>query len=66
VMEENWKAMYNKKTMLRKFMKGLRLTKNAESATWALSTNISYRNLIGTDIFSTQYFSVEDLMGKLK
>jgi len=66
VMNENWKALFNKKTMLQKFMKSLRLTKNAEAATWALSTNISYRNLLSSELFKEQYFSVEDLMGKLR
>ncbi len=66
VMNENWKALFNKKTMLQKFMKSLRLTKNAEAATWALSTNISYRNLLSSELFKEQYYTVEDLMGKLK
>ncbi|MCF6171648.1 MAG: B12-binding domain-containing radical SAM protein [Bacteroidales bacterium] len=66
VMKENFKALFNKKTILRKFMKGLRLTKNAESAAWALSTNISYRNLTGAELFDEQYFTVEDLIGKLR
>ncbi len=64
VMNENFKELFSKKTMLCKFMKSLRLTRNAESAAWALSTNISYRNLTGAKLFDKQYFSVEDLIGK--
>ncbi len=63
-MKKNWYELYGKKTMARKFMSTLRATRNIESAIWALSTNISYRNM-GTDIYGLEKFTIESLIGSL-
>jgi len=41
---ENWERMYNLKNIKRKFLQTLKLTKNAETATFALSSNIQFHN----------------------
>ena len=63
-MKKSWYELYGRKTMVRKFMKTLRATKNIDSAIWALSTNISYRNM-ATDLYGDEKFTIESLIGSL-
>ena len=63
-MKKNWYDLYDRKTMVRKFMKTLRATKDIDSAIWALSTNISYRNMM-MDLYGDEQFTIESLIGSL-
>ncbi len=54
--------LYGKKVITRKFISTLRATHNMEAAVWALSTNISYRNML-SDMFEDKQFSIEDIIG---
>lgn len=64
-MKEIWFDLYGKKNITRKFIKTLRATKNVEASTWALATNMSYRNM-GTDMFGLEKFDIESLIGPYK
>jgi len=64
-MKEVWYGIYDKKTLTRKFIKTLRATKNVEASTWALATNMSYRNM-GSDLYGLDKFEIEDLIGPYK
>ena len=61
-MKDVWYSIYDRKILMRKFIKTLRATKNIEASTWALATNMSYRNM-GTDLFGLDKFDIEDLIG---
>lgn len=63
-MKQNRYELYGKKTMVKKFIRTLRATKNIESAVWTLSSNISYRNML-MDIYGDEQFTIEDLIGSL-
>jgi radical SAM superfamily enzyme YgiQ (UPF0313 family) len=41
---ENWERLYNVKTLKKKFLNTLKLTKNATTAAWAFSSNMHMRN----------------------
>lgn len=61
-MKDLWYDVYSKNNMMKKFMSGLRKTKNVDSATWALATNFSYRNMM-VDLFGDEVFTIESLIG---
>jgi len=63
-MKSVWYDLYNKKTILRKFMNTLRATKSTIAAGWAISANMTYRNM-GIDMFGLEEFSIEDIIGQL-
>ncbi len=63
-MKNTWELLYGKKVITRKFIKTLRSTRNLESAVWALSTNISYSNMM-CDLFGAEPFKIEDIIGNL-
>ena len=63
VMDNNWLELYDKKTITRKFIKTLRGTKDIQSSTWAVSTNMSYRNIMHELFGSKELFTIEDLIG---
>jgi hypothetical protein len=46
LMEEEWERIYGIKTMKRKYLNTLKVTRNVHVAGWALSTNIQYRNTV--------------------
>lgn len=41
---ENWERLYDLKTLRKKFLKTLKVTKNATSSAWAFSSNLQLRN----------------------
>lgn len=56
--------LFSKKTITQKFIKTLRATGNKDSAIWALSTGLSYRNYM-TDLYGDEKFTIEDLIGPM-
>ncbi len=65
LMKGIWYDVYGRKTLTRKFLHTLRATKNVEASTWALATNISYRNMM-MDLFGDDKFDIESLIGPYK
>ncbi len=63
-MIATWKDLYSKKVITRKFITTLHATGNMEAAVWAISTNISYSNML-CDLFGTEPFKIEDIIGKI-
>lgn len=43
---ENWERIYDLKTLKKKFMNTLKLTKNTATAAWAFSSNLHLRNFV--------------------
>ena len=64
-MKSIWFDLYSKKTILRKFMSTLRATRSTAAAGWAISSNLTYRNM-GIDLFGLERFEIEDIIGKYK
>ncbi len=62
-MKNIWFELYSKKTILRKFMDTLRATRSTAAAGWAISSNLTYRNM-GIDLFGMERFDIEDIIGK--
>lgn len=62
-MKSIWFDLYSKKTILRKFMSTLRATRSTAAAGWAISSNLTYRNM-GIDLFGVERFEIEDIIGK--
>jgi len=62
-MKSIWYDLYSKKTILRKFMNTLRATRSTAAAGWAISSNLTYRNM-GIDLFGVERFEIEDIIGK--
>lgn len=64
VMYEIWKEIYGKKALMKKFISTLRTTKDIVSSTWALTTNITYRNAF-LELFEEgkEKFDIETLIG---
>ena len=46
---ENWERIYNLKTLRRKFLKTLQLTKNPTAAVWGINSNLQMRNFVFED-----------------
>ena len=63
IMDDNWTALYSKNTITRKFIKTLRTTKNMEASTWAIATNMSYRNIMHELFEGDTLFTIESLIG---
>ena len=64
-MKSIWFDLYSKKTILRKFMSTLRATHSTAAAGWAISSNLTYRNM-GIDLFGLERFTIEDIIGDYK
>jgi len=62
-MKEVWLELYDKKTVYRKFMQTLNNTKNIKTSSWAITTNLVYRAMVG-EVFGFESFSIEDIIGK--
>jgi len=45
-VQENWERLYDLKTLKRKFLKTMKITKNPGTAAWAFSSNLHMRNLV--------------------
>lgn len=63
-MKSTWEILYSKKVITRKFISTLRATGTMEAALWALSTNISYSNML-CDLFGVEPFKIEDIIGRI-
>ncbi|RLD43869.1 MAG: radical SAM protein [Bacteroidetes bacterium] len=64
IMKLNRYELYGKKTMIKKFIKTLRATRSTDAAVWAISSSISYRNML-MDIYGDERFTIESLIGSL-
>ena len=62
-MKDVWLELYDKKTVYRKFMRTLKETKDVKTSSWALTTNLVYRAMVG-EVFGFETFSIEDILGK--
>jgi len=62
-MKDVWLELYDKKTVYRKFMRTLKDTNNVKASSWALTTNLVYRAMVG-EVFGFETFSIEDILGK--
>ena len=62
-MKEVLMELYDKKTVYRKFMRTLRDTKNIKTSSWALTTNLVYRAMVG-EVFGFEPFSIDEILGK--
>ncbi len=64
-MRDIWYDLFSRKSITRKFLSTLRATKDVEASTWALATNMSYRNM-AMDVFGDEKFDIESLIGPYK
>jgi len=62
-MEDIWLELYDKKTVFKKFMNTLRATKDTKAASWALTTNLVYRSMVG-EVYGFEPISLENIIGK--
>lgn len=45
-VQENWERLYDLKTLKRKFLNTMKITRNPDTAAWAFSSNLHMRNLV--------------------